>query len=250
MTKEEAASAPHPGLHPLGMDGFLARFGTEFSLEANRAAQAFAREASALEGVEEVLPALASTLVRFDSTGDAAAGRRGALQDRLTDLLQSRDWLALPAEAAARRWTLPVSFDGEDAPGLAEAAAEAGLSEADAVAQILDAAPRVLAIGFAPGQPYIGLLPEAWDFPRRTELRDVPAGALVAAIRQLVLFANASPTGWLQIGRTAFAPFQPGAEQPMPLRQGDEIRLARISRQERQSLSGTPMGGARLEVLR
>ncbi|MBR9765064.1 MAG: allophanate hydrolase subunit 1 [Rhodobacteraceae bacterium] len=246
MTKKEAA----PALYPLGMDGFLARFASDFSLEANRAAQAFAAEALTLEGAEEVVPALASTLVRFDPLGDGAAARRAALEAGLSDLLDSRDWLALPAEAAARRWTLPVSFEGEDAPGLAEAAAEAGLSEEDAVTQILEAAPRVLAIGFAPGQPYIGLLPDTWDLPRRKELRDVPPGALVAAIRQLVLFANASPTGWLQIGRTAFSPFQPGADQPMPLRQGDEIRLARISRQERLALQGDPMGGARLEVLR
>ncbi|SNY48640.1 Allophanate hydrolase subunit 1 [Pseudooceanicola antarcticus] len=245
MSKKEAA----PALYPLGMDGFLARFASRFSLEANRAAQAFATEAREIEGVEEAVPALASVQLRFDSTGETAPARRAKLEAALTDLLASRDWLSLPERAPARRWTLPVSFDGSDAPGLAEAAAETGLTEAEAVRSILEAAPRVLAIGFAPGQPYIGLLPEPWNFPRRTSLRDVPPGALVAAIRQLVLFANASPTGWLQIGRCAFRPFQPGAPDPMPLRQGDEIRLSRVSADELSALEAQPMGGARLEVL-
>lgn len=245
MIKEEAS----PALHPLGMDGFLARFDSRFSLEANRAAQAFAVAARDIEGVEEAIPALASVQLRFDSTGETAPARRATIEAALQDLMAGRDWLALPESPADRRWTLPVSFDGADAPGLTEAAAKTGLTETQAVTSILEAAPRVLAIGFAPGQPYVGLLPEAWDFPRQTSLSDVPAGALVAAIRQLVLFANASPTGWLQIGRCAFRPFQPGAEDPMPLRQGDQIRLARVSAHELAGLEADPMGGARLEVL-
>lgn len=234
-----------PALFPLGMDAFLVRFADRFDEAANRAAQAFAAAACDLPGTVEVLPALASTMVRFDVTRTDRASGTKALQS----LLDSRDWLALPPLAPTRCWHLPLSFDGEDAPGLAEAAAKAGLSQHSAVAQILAATPRVLAIGFAPGQPYIGLLPEPWNFPRQSSLTNVPAGALVAAIRQLVLFANPSPTGWIQIARTSFRPFDARADDPTPLRAGDQIRFARVPGSDLARLCDEPLGGARLEVL-
>ena len=74
---------------------------------------------------------------------------------------------------------------------------------------------EVLALGFAPGQPYLGELPGHWALPRRQTLNpQVPQGALVTAVRQFVLFANPSPTGWRQVGRTGFACFRPGAADP------------------------------------
>lgn len=252
MSDDQAARHPGdqlpralPALLPLGLDGVLARFDSAFTPEANRAARAFAAEAARLPGVTDLVPALASTLVRFDPLADD----RADILSRLQGLLSSRDWLALPEAAPLRRWHLPVSFDGEDAPGLAQAAAATGQDPARAVEDVLSAAPRVLAIGFAPGQPYLGLLPEPWDFPRQAALSDVPAGALTVAIRQLVLFTNPSPTGWLQIGRSSFRPFQPGAADPMPLRSGDEIRFHRVSSTELSALDDSPLGGARMEVL-
>ncbi|QPM90418.1 5-oxoprolinase subunit B family protein [Pseudooceanicola algae] len=235
-----------PELCPFGMDGFLVRFALGFSEQANRAARDFGAEAARLPGVCEVVPALASVQIRLDlAQVDRAQGAAA-----LRGLIRERDWLDRAEVRAQRCWHLPISFDGDDAPGLAQAAAKTGLGEAAAVAQILDARPRILAIGFAPGQPYLGLLPRPWDFPRRDSLADVPAGALTVAIRQLVLFANPSPTGWLQIARTAFRPFQPEADDPMPLRPGDMIRFHRISAAERLTLAESgDMGGARLEYL-
>lgn len=229
------------------MDGFLVRFDSVFTEGANRAARAFGEEARETPGVTEILPALASVQVRFDREVCA----RPDIAEVLEDLIASRDWLALPEEPATRIWHVPVSFDGADGVGLDRACEQTGLSQEQAVQQILDARPRVIAIGFAPGQPYLGLLPQEWDFPRQTELtKEVPPGALTVAIRQLVLFANPSPTGWLQIARTAFRPFQPEAEDPMPLRAGDMFRFHRISLSEREALTreGGSAGG-RLEVL-
>lgn len=235
-----------PALLPLGIDGLLLRFGQEFSAAANRAALAFAEAAAAdLPGLVEVVPAPASVLLRFDPlTADVPA-----LTAAARALLASRDWLALPEAPAARRWQIPVSFAPEDAPDLAEVARESGLSPAQVVAAILEARPRILAIGFAPGQPYLGLLPPAFDLPRRSTLREVPAGALTVAIRQMVLFANTSPTGWMQLGRAAFRPFLPEAADPMPLRAGDEIRFTALPEGELAALQADPLGGARLEVL-
>jgi inhibitor of KinA len=89
---------------------------------------------------------------------------------------------------------------------------------------------RVLTIGFAPGQPYLGVLPERWDVPRQSALTSsVPEGALVTAIRQLIVFTAATPTGWRHIGQTAFRGFRPESDTPFALHPGDELQFAAIS---------------------
>ena len=79
----------------------------------------------------------------------------------------------------------------------------------------------------------------------------VPAGAIVVAVRQIVLFGAESATGWQQVGRTGFRTFVPDRAEPMPLQGGDAIRFARVARDEMTRLEqdGDRMGGARLEVL-
>ena len=151
-----------------------------------------------------------------------------------------------------RRWTIPAAFGGDHGPQLAEVAEKLGMSEDRAVQQICEADLRVLAIGFAPGQPYIGLLPRAWNLPRLAEMTpNVPVGAVVVAVRQIVIFGAASTTGWRQVARTGFRTFVPDRETPMLLKAGDAIRYAPIGAAEIEGLM-TPdgMGGARLEILR
>ncbi|MFN3525835.1 MAG: carboxyltransferase domain-containing protein, partial [Paracoccus sp. (in: a-proteobacteria)] len=79
----------------------------------------------------------------------------------------------------------------------------------------------------------------------------VPAGALVVALRQVVMFGNASATGWQQVGRCAFRSFRPERTPPMPLEPGDAIRFAPIPAGDLPALEAEPdgLGGACCEVL-
>lgn len=237
-----------PEALPGGADGVLLRFSLTPRPEAMAAVQVLlARlEADRPAGVEEIVPGLVSVLLRFDP----ARADRAELMKTGLGLAEriARDFPALPDPS--RRWTIPAAFGGEAGPQLAEVARLAGLSESAAVAEICATPLRVLTIGFAPGLPYLGLLPERWNFPRQTELTPkVPAGAVVAAVRQIVLFGAPSTTGWRQVGRSGFRCFQPGRETPMPLRAGDEIRFAAADASEiGETADG--LGGARLELLR
>ena len=106
----------------------------------------------------------------------------------------------------------------------------AGLSEAEAVESLSGAETNVLTIGFAPGQPYLGTLPEPWDIPRQTGLTpQVPVGALVVAIRQFVLFSVGAPTGWRHVGCTAVRLRDFDAPDPFLLRPGDAVRFPSVS---------------------
>ncbi len=235
---------PAPVILAQGVDGFVVRFADRLSDGANRAALAFraAVEAEALAGVAETSPALASVYLRLGPDADPAEVRT-----HIEALAAARDWdgTALPSDR--RRWTIPALFGGTRAPGLDAAAKQAGLSPEAAVADLTARPVRVLAVGFAPGQPYLGELSEHWDLPRLGDLVDVPAAALVLAIRQLVLFANPSPTGWQHVAQTAFRCFRPDADDPFPLRPGDEVTFRAIDEAAFAALEDDPAGGATCE---
>lgn len=245
----KGAAANAAQILPLGQDGLLVRFALTAEPWASAAAQALhdlARDTPP-EGVVQIVPSLVSVLFRFDP----ARTGRAAVHQQLKALLEGRDWRQAVPKPAGRIWHVPAAFGGRHGPDLEECARLAGLSPEAAINQITATHLRVLAIGFAPGQPYLGLLPEAFDLPRMSRLNPrVPQGAIALAVRQLVLFSNASPTGWRQIARTAFRPFRPESEPPVPLRTGDEFRLVPVPAEALDALldAGDPAGGARCEI--
>ena len=231
-----------PRIEAVGLAGLLVRFGDRLEEPANRAALAFraALERESPEGVEECSTALVSTFLRFDPL----AVPLERLEARLRALLADRDWYAAELPGGRAHVTVPTLYGTERAPQLAEAAAAAGMSEAEAVESLSRAELRVTAIGFAPGQPYLGTLPEAWDIPRQTALTPrVPVGALVGAIRQLVLFSVTTPTGWRHVGQTHARLFRPEAAEPFLLRPGDVVRFPAVGAEEFAALGGAGRDG-------
>jgi len=242
-----------PGFDPLirsaGLDGVLVSFGDSLSEPANRAALAFASAVlrAGIDGVEECAPSLVSVFLRFDPLYLDL----GALTTRLEALLKEQDWYAAPMPEGRRFIRVPTVYGTDLAPQLEEAAQAAGLSTDTAIAQLSEARVRVQTIGFAPGQPYLGLLPEAWDIPRQTALtKAVPEGALVVAIRQLVLFSVSSPTGWRHVGQTALKLFRPDSDTPFFLRPGDEVQFVPGDRSVLERYADDLDGGAEIEAIR
>ncbi|MDU8945237.1 5-oxoprolinase subunit B family protein [Ovoidimarina sediminis] len=229
-----------------GVDGCVVRFSDKLTEAGNRAALAFqgALAAGEVAGVEEAASALASVYVRFASIPALHEGVTA-----LERLLAEEDFYAADLPGGRRLWTIPAVFGGAAGPQLDDVAASVGVSRATAIETLTNTRMRVLATGFAPGQPYLGELPEAWNLPRLGDLIDVPEGALVVAIRQVVLFANASPTGWQHVGQTAFRVYRPeNTDRPFPLAPGDEVCLRGV---EPGALNGLREGdgGATWEAL-
>lgn len=239
-----------PRIGRVGLDGMLISFGDRLSEPANRAALAFraALDHASPAGVEESATSLVSAFLRFD----ALHVDFDALRAEIDTLLDSRDWYAADLPGGRRFWRIPTVYGTDLAPQLAEAAEAAGLTAQAAADNIAASRVRVQTIGFAPGQPYLGELPEEWDIPRQTDLTErVPIGALTVAIRQLVLFSVSTPTGWRHIGQTAFRPFRPGADAPFVLRPGDEVLFEAVDRETHARLRDAgPDGGAVSEAIR
>ncbi|WP_299550857.1 carboxyltransferase domain-containing protein [uncultured Tateyamaria sp.] len=232
-----------PKVRSVGLDGVLVTFGDTATDAANRAAIAF-RSAVDARGWTEVSES-SSTLVSAFFRIDLAEHRFEVLLDRLKTVLATQDWFAAPLPDGRALWTIPAVFGGDRAPQFAEAAEAAGRTEADALRDLTSTRLRVLTLGFAPGQPYLGTLDEAWNIPRQLELTpNVPAGALVAAVRQVCLFAKDTPTGWRHVGQTAFSCFRPCGDTPFPLAPGDEIQFADISAAELARIEDTVTDGS------
>jgi inhibitor of KinA len=226
-----------------GVDAVLVRFGDTLSEAANRAALALCAAVGAQDwpGLQEVSTALVSVVVRFDPVVTDAA----TLTTSLRALVARRDWAAMPLPEGRRLWEVPAVFGTDLAPQLAEAAAMAGITAEQAIARLTAQPLRVQAIGFAPGQPYLGELGPEWNIPRQTSLTpQVPEGAVTVAIRQIVLFSVPSPTGWRHVGQTAAKLFDPARAEPFLLRPGDEVLFHAVDRAGLDAASAR--GGARV----
>lgn len=242
--------ASWPCIRSVGFDGILVSFGDQLNEPANRAALAFRAEVNrqGWSEVEETSTSLVSCFLRFDPLDPAATG----LASRLKTLLETRDWYQAELPRGRRAWRIPTVYGTDLAPQLAEAAAAAGLSEQAAIESLSNIKVRVQTIGFAPGLPYLGALPECWDIPRQQALTTrIPEGALTVAIRQMVLFPVSTPTGWRHVGQTAIQLFRPDSDSPFVLRPGDEVEFPSISREAYENMRKSgPDGGAVWEEIR
>ncbi|MCV3271366.1 5-oxoprolinase subunit B family protein [Roseobacter sinensis] len=232
-----------PTIARVGLTGLLVSFGDIMSEPANRAALAFraAVEAEGWPEVSETMMTLVSVFVAVDLVTVPAE----AVEERLRALLAEEDWFAAPLPAGRTLWHVPTVYGTDLAPQLEEAAGIAGLDPDEAIRQLSTARMRVLTLGFAPGQPYLGELPAVWDIPRQQGLtKSVPAGALVVAIRQLIIFTGPTPTGWRHVGQTAFRNFNQRAKMPFALSPGDELIFPAIERAAFDRLTATESYGA------
>lgn len=235
-----------PRIASVGVAGALVTFSDSLSEPVNRSAIAFQRavETSNIMGLMEASNTLTSVFVGFDVTETDFA----TVQVELETLLGGQDWTSQPQPDGRKRWTIPMTIDGDAGPQWEEACALANLSDAQAREMIATTELRVLTLGFAPGQPYLGELPPDWNIPRQTALTGaVPAGAVVAAIRQITVFHSPAPTGWRQIGLTAVRLFQPNAPEPFSLRAGDTVIFDLVPRDQLEAMRADPNsnGGAR-----
>jgi len=237
-----------PKIRTAGFDGFLVSFADRLTEPANRAALAFrdAVQRSGWDEVAESSTSLVSTYLRFDPLNKPHADMHEALEG----LIKTRDWYSASLPAGRKLWRIPTVFGGEAGPQLEEAASAAGLSVSAAIDSVSQTQVRVQTIGFAPGMPYLGELDPNWNIPRQTGLTDqVPAGGLCVAIRQLVLFPVATPTGWRHIGQTHFRLFRPEDENAFMLRPGDEVLFQPVAPETLEAFQNDPLGGATSEEI-
>jgi inhibitor of KinA len=148
-----------------------------------------------LDGIVETVPTFRSLMVHYDPLVIPAA----ALVARIEGLMAG-----LPiAEFVSREWRLPVCYDAELAPDLADVAARTGLTPAQVIERHSAVAYHVYMLGFLPGLAYMGDVPAELALSRReTPRQRIPAGSVAIATSMSIIFPRESPTGWHVIGRS------------------------------------------------
>jgi len=203
----------------------------------NAQSLAAALEADPLPGFLECVAANASVTVYYDPVR-VVRGSGAASFERLCGWIQDKGSAAARhvREVVERRVVIPVCYGGEGGPDLAAVAAAHGLT-ADAVVALHSGAEYfVSAVGFMPGFPYLGGLPDALRTPRRPTPRTrVPAGSVAIGGAQTGIYPFESPGGWNLIGRTPLRLFKPEGRPPTLLQAGDRVRFRPITPEEFKS---------------
>ena len=172
--------------------------------------------ANAPNGLVETVPTFRSLMVYYDPL---ATGRT-ELERAITGLLDRGDSPGAPATL----WRVPACYEGEYAPDLAEVARLARLTPAEVVALHSGTRFHVYMLGFLPGFPYMGDLPEPLALPRRANPRvRVPAGSVSIATSLTAIYPYESPGGWHLIGATPIRLFDPERPRPALLAPGDAV---------------------------
>ncbi|MDU6818992.1 5-oxoprolinase subunit PxpB [Leclercia adecarboxylata] len=160
--------------------------------------------------------------------------------NNITVVLRNPHSLALDAIERLQRWweesealepesrniDIPVVYGTAAGPDLGEVARHAGLTEKQVVELHASVDYVVWFLGFQPGFPYLGGLPEQLATPRRDEPRLlVPAGSVGIGGAQTGIYPLATPGGWQLIGHTPLPLFDPNRDEPVLLRPGDTVRF-------------------------
>jgi len=160
--------------------------------------------------------------------------------NNITVVLREPQSLALDAIERLQRWweesealepdsraiDIPVVYGGAHGPDLDDVARHSGLTPQQVVELHASVDYVVWFLGFQPGFPYLGGLPESLITPRRAEPRLlVPAGSVGIGGAQTGIYPLATPGGWQLIGRTSLKLFDPAKNEPVLLRPGDTVRF-------------------------
>ncbi len=176
---------------------------------------------SEIAGVIEVVPTFRSLMVHYDSLHTSARELIGAIEKLLTS--------KTALERKRRLWRVPVCYERDFAPDLEGVARETKLVPEQVVALHTGTRYHVYMVGFVPGYPYMGDLPEALVLPRRADPRiRVPPGSVSIATTMTAIYPVESPAGWHLIGTTPIRIFDPHASQPALFAPGDAVEFEAI----------------------
>ena len=170
-------------------------------------------------------PGYASLLIDFDPLA--------ATHDEIAQVVEQ---LASAEGSSAASNTgvviIPVCYDAEFGPDLADVAAHCQLSVEEVVRLHSSANYCVCFLGFTAGFAYLGGLPGALQAPRLASPRRlVASGSVGIAGSQTGIYPTDTPGGWRLIGRTPLRMFDPKAQPSTRLQAGDQVRISAIDRE-------------------
>ena len=222
-----------PRIIPLSESALTVEFGETIDVRTNELVLAFsvAVEQAAIPGFSEVVPTFRSATIYFNSLVTDAT----TIGERVRPLMTNA------ATAPPRRPTthaIPVCYGGAAGPDLIDVAGQAGLTPSAVSALHASVIYRVYMLGFSPGFPYLGTVPDRITTPRLpTPRKHVAAGSVGIAGTQTGIYPQASPGGWRIIGQTPVLLYSLSRSKPFLLAPGDRVQFVPIDEEEFKHLS-------------
>ena len=134
---------------------------------------------------------------------------------------------------APKTLEIPVLYGGEDGPDLEWVAGYHNATPQEIIRRHTEPTYRVYMIGFTPGYPYMGELPDNLVTPRReTPRTKIAKGSVGIARKQTGIYPVVSPGGWQIIGRTTTDLFDACACPPALLAMGDRVKFYAVEKGE------------------
>jgi inhibitor of KinA len=187
-----------------------------------------------LPGVVDVVQAYASVAVFYDLDQTTYASVLAEVR-RLLEASRS-DNAGRPA-FEHRLHRIPCCYDFQ--LDIDRVAAHTGLQRDEVIRLHSETVYTVYAIGFCPGFPYLGYLPEKLcGVPRLESPRlRVEPGSVGLTGRQTGIYTEERPGGWNLLGRTPLV-LVDVADGYFPLRTGDQVQFVRVGAEEYARLEG------------
>jgi KipI family sensor histidine kinase inhibitor len=173
----------------------------------------------------QAYPAIRETIPGMNNLTVLLADAQSSALDAIERL--QRWWEESEAiEPESRLIEIPVVYGGGSGPDLAFVAQHTGMSPRQVVEMHAGAEYIVYFLGFQPGFPYLGGMPDALVTPRHAEPRlAVPAGSVGIGGSQTGIYPLITPGGWQVIGHTSLVMFDPQKSLPTLLCPGDKVRF-------------------------
>ena len=211
--------------HLAGDRGLLVEYGDGISPQINHKVRtmAMALEQNRPKGVLEIIPTYRSLLIVYEPFETDPV----LLETTLQDLENRLSQISIPPPKTIE---IPVCYGGKFGPDIDYVAREHDLQVDEVIRIHSEPEYLIYMIGFTPGFPFLGGLPEILHTPRLVTPRThVPQGTVGIANAQTGIYPIASPGGWQLIGRTPLKLFSPEKTNPFLYQTGDIIRFKPIS---------------------
>jgi inhibitor of KinA len=218
----------------MGDRGLLLEFGDEISPEINEKVRkmTLAINGEKTKGIIETVPTYRSLLIIYNPLILAFED----LKRRLERIEEELQHIHFPEPKLFR---IPVAYGGAYGPDLDYVAQYHQISSQEVIHLHCSKPYLTYMVGFIPGFPYMGELPEALVTPRlKTPRLSVPAGSVGIAQNQTGIYPIESPGGWQIIGRTPVKLFAAEKEPPALLRMGDFVQFYLIGDNEFEDFHG------------
>ena len=212
----------------MGDRSVLVELGDEISPQVNQRVREFyvVLMENPIEGLVETVPTYRSLLIFYDPLKTSFT----ALQHRIEDLYRKIKGIKIPDPKTMK---IPVVYGAKYGPDLEWVAQYHKISSKMVIRLHTETIYQVYMIGFMPGFPYMGELPESLATPRRETPRTViPQGSVAIAQRQTGIYPVESPGGWQILGRTPLKLFNPHHSPPTLLEMGDVVQFFSIGEEE------------------